>query len=138
MSRVSPAGAAAADRRLALGLAALAIWAIAVPWLARAVGLELDVPARLEIIDHVIPGAVALACAAVVGRAQGPGGELRRLISGSAAALAGLWITSTHATLVPEAVDGISPWGPALLHLSTGPPIVAAGMWIVLAAPSRT
>ena len=97
------------ETRSAPALAALAVWAMAVPWLARAVGLEVDVPARLEVIDHVVPGAVA--------------------------ALAGTWITATHVTLVPEALDGVTGWGPALAHLSAGPPIVVLAVAILLTEP---
>jgi len=125
------------DRRAALVLAALAGWGIAVPWLARGLGLELDVPARLEVIDHVLPGAAVMVCAAIVRMGIAGAGELRWLGAASVACLAGLWITSTHATLVPEALDGVAPWGAALLHLSAGPPIVLAALWVLLAAPSR-
>ena len=114
-------------------LGALAGWAIAVPWLARAMGLGLEVPGRLEVVDHVVPGVVVLACVVVLARIRT--GGLRRLGASSAAVLAGLWITATHAVLVPEALDGVSPWGPALLHLSAGPPVVAAALWILLREP---
>jgi hypothetical protein len=112
-------------RSRARGLAALATWAIAVPWLARALGLELDVPTRLEVTDHVIPGLVVLACAALLARwpAGVAGHAGRRLGACAVAGLAGIWITTTHLTLIPEALDGTTGWGPALLHLSAGPPI---------------
>ena len=48
------------------------------------------------------------------------------------ACLAGVWITATHITLVPEALDGVSPWGAALLHLSAGPPVVVVSLWLLL------
>jgi hypothetical protein len=110
---------------------------MAVPWLARAVGLEVDVPTRLEVIDHVVPGAVALACAAVLARVtrRDDPGDLRRFSACAVAALAGAWITATHVTLVPEALDGVTGWGPALLHLSAGPPIVVLAVAILLTEP---
>lgn len=120
-------------------LAVLAAWGIAVPWAARAVGLPLDVATRLEVIDHVLPGVVVLVCCAVLlhPRAGGPPGSLRRLAVTGVALLAGLWITATHLPLLPEAVDGSSGWGPALLHLSAGPPVVARATWMLLAEPAR-
>ena len=136
----SAAGARATrfpDTRSAPGLAVLAVWAIAVPWLGRALGLEVDVPARLEVIDHVVPGAVVLACAALLARVtrRDDPGDLRRFSACAVAALAGAWITATHVTLVPEALDGVTGWGPALLHLSAGPPIVVLAVAVLLTEP---
>jgi len=134
-----PPGARAVspDSRLVRALAALAAWAMAVPWLARAAGLDLDVPTRLEVLDHVVPGLVALACAAVLARATRAThpGDLRRLSACAVAALAGAWITATHVTLIPEALDGVTGWGPALAHLSAGPPIVVVALTILLTEP---
>jgi hypothetical protein len=111
-------------------LAALAAWAVVVPWFARAVGAELDVPTRLEVIDHVVPGAIVLASCAFL--AAAPAGELARLAALGVAALAGFWITATHAVLLPEAIDGISPWPAALLHLSAGAPVTVLALWLLL------
>jgi hypothetical protein len=119
----------AAGGRGLIALAALAAWAMAVPWFARAVGAELDVPARLEMTDHVVPGAVVLVCCAVL---AAPAGELVRLGMLGVAALAGFWITATHAVLLPEAIDGISPWPAALLHLSAGAPVTVLALWLLL------
>jgi hypothetical protein len=128
-----------ADRRRVAALALLAAWAIAVPWLARAVGLELDVPTRLEVIDHVVPGVVVLACCALLlhPRAGGAPGSVPRLCLLGAACLSGVWITASHLTLVPEAVDGVSPWGAALLHLSAGPPVAILALWMLVAEAGR-
>ena len=141
MEQVSTAAARAAprERRRARALGVLAAWAIAVPWIARALGLALDVPTRLEVIDHVVPGIVVLACAAALGHASsaGPPGSVLGLAITGAACLAGFWITATHATLLPEALDGVSPWGAALLHLSAGPPITLLALWMLLADAGR-
>lgn len=127
------------ERRRVLALAAVAVWAIAVPWLARAVGLALDVPTHLEVIDHVVPGVIVLGCCAALVHpaATGPPGSLLRLAVKAVACLAGFWITATHAILLPEAVEGISPWGAALLHLSAGPPITVLALWMLLADAGR-
>jgi hypothetical protein len=127
------------ERRRVLALGALAVWAIVVPWLARAVGLALDVPTHLEVIDHAVPGVIVLGCCAALlhPAATGPPGSVLRLAVTGVACLAGFWITATHATLVPEAIDGISPWGAALLHLSAGPPITVLALWMLLADAGR-
>lgn len=118
--------------RWAAALVGLAAWAIAVPWLAAAVGLELDVAARLEIADHVIPGLVMLAGAALLAIRGSPPGSTAWLGAGAVAFLTGLWITATHVPLIPDAVEGVAPWGAALLHLSAGPPILVLGVCMLL------
>jgi hypothetical protein len=118
--------------RWAIALAALAAWAMAVPWLAAAVGLELEVATRLEIADHVVPGVIMLAAVAVLAARGGPPGGVVRIGVSGVAFLAGLWITATHVPLIPAAIDGLAPWGAALLHLSAGPPILAVGLWMLL------
>ena len=130
MEEASRARPAAAVPRATIALAVLALWAMLVPWVAEAVGAELDVATRLEVVDHVVPGTLVLACCAVVAIARP--GELVRLGAFGAAALAGFWITATHAVLLPEAVDGITPWPAALLHLSAGPPVTVLALWALL------
>jgi hypothetical protein len=122
-------------QRAPRALIALTAWAMAVPWLAKAIGQGLDVPARLEVVDHVVPGLVALAAGAVLVRADAT--SLTRLVAGGVACLAGVWITAAHAVLVPEAIDGVSPWGAALLHLSAGPPITVVAAWMLLVDAGR-
>lgn len=117
--------------RWATALAGLAAWAMAVPWLAAAVGLELDVATRLEIADHVIPGLVMLAGAALLAARGGPPGSTVSVGAAGVAFLTGLWITATHVPLIPEALEGVAPWGAALVHLSAGPPILALGVWML-------
>ena len=112
---------------------------MAVPWIARALGLELDVPTRLEIVDHVVPGVIVLGCCAVLTHpaTAAPLKGLLPLTVLGLASLAGFWITATHAVLVPEAIDGVAPWGAALLHLSAGPPVTVLALWMLLADAAR-
>jgi hypothetical protein len=117
--------------RWATALAGLAAWAIAVPWLAEAVGLRLDVATRIEIADHVVPGVILLAAAALIGARGGPSDSTVWLGAGAVTFLTGLWITATHVPLIPDAIEGLAPWGPALLHLSPGPPILVLGVWLL-------
>jgi hypothetical protein len=131
---MGPVGRTAAASRWAAVLAAAAAWAMVVPALGRLVGLRLDVPARLEIADHVVPGLVVLAGALllVTGRGGVRPGDGRWALAAGAATLAGTWVMATHVPLVAEARDGITAWGPALLHLSAGVPVLAAGLAMLL------
>ena len=123
------------DRRPTV-LSLAATWAIAVPWLASAAGLDLDVSTRLEVIDHVLPGILALVCAASLTRSAGRSSrELLDLAAAAVAFLAGLWITTTHGSLLGDAGSEAVPWGAAVLHLSAGPPVIALGGWLLLRPP---
>ncbi len=118
--------------RWAAALAAVAAWATIVPWLAEAVGLGLDVPTRLEIADHVVPGVVTLVAVALLAVLGGRSASTVWLGVGSVTFLAGLWTTSTHVPLIFDAFEGATPWGAALLHFSAGPPILVLGLWVLL------
>jgi hypothetical protein len=139
MSRApSAAPAPRARERGAWALAALAAWAVLVPWLADAVGLDLGVSTRLEVIDHAAPGVVALAAAALLSHPVSAAPDAAgRLAAGAIAVLAGLWITTTHVALLGDAIDGAEPWGASVLHLSAGPPVLALGVWLLLRSPAR-
>ena len=125
----------AAMQQAPKALVALAAWAMTVPWIAEAVGQGLEVPDRLEVVDHVVPGAVVLAACVVLLTVDAT--SLARLVAGGVACLAGVWITAAHAVLLPEAIDGVSPWGAALLHLSAGPPITVVAAWMLLVDAGR-
>lgn len=120
------------EARWAVGLAGIAVWAAAVPWLAAAVGLELPVPTRLEVVDHVVPGVAMLAGAAVLAGSPGLRPDLTWMGVGAVAFLTGVWITATHVPLVLDALDGLVAWEVALVHFSAGPPILLSGLWMLL------
>lgn len=106
---------------------------MAVPYLGDAVGIELDVPARAEVADHVMPGAVVLAAAALLargGRSVAPG-EVAWSLAAAPSFLAGFWIAGTHVPLAAEAVDGVTSWGAALLHLSAAVPLLTVAGWML-------
>jgi hypothetical protein len=65
------------------------VWATVSPWLGEAVGLGLDVATRLEIADHVIPGLVALAAAALLATRGAKPGSVIWLGAGAIAFLTG-------------------------------------------------
>lgn len=96
-------------------------WAMAVPYVAEAVGLRLEVERRIEVIDHVIPGLVAAFGAFALARGlELPGSAL--------IFLSGLFITTAHAPLIPDMSTGVAAVAPATLHLTAGPPILLMGV----------
>lgn len=138
--RHRPSGAR--SRRWTIALAVAALWAMAVPYLAAAVGLRLDVPRSVEVVDHVVPGVVTLGAAAMLAARSRRGrpaalGDVAWSVAAGATTLAGFWIVATHVPLLAEALDGVTPWGGALLHLSAGLPVLGAG-GLMLLAPLRS
>lgn len=104
-----------------VALVPLAAWLAVTPFMATALGLELGVPLRLEIIDHVVPGVVTLgaATAALVLRTR-PVAATAFLVGAGVCLLAGLFSFSTHVPLLGQASQGIVPWGTALVHTLPG------------------
>ena len=72
------------------------------------------------------------AAALALGR-RGGAGDLRWSVASAITFLAGFWIAATHVPLVFEAVDGVTGWSAALLHVSAGLPVLGAGAWMLLA-----
>ena len=55
------------------------------------------------------------------------------LVAASAlAVLAGFWATATHVPVVPVAAEGELSWPAALLHVSAGPPLLAASLVLLV------
>ncbi len=130
---VSPAAPQAEARRFAV-LAALGAWTIVVPYLGRTVGLGVNVASRIEVVDHVVPGALIAAIGVYLAlgarRNAGPGGS--RLIGGGVCFLAGFWVLATHVPLVSDAINGKASWGATVWHASTALPVVLLSLWVVL------
>ena len=134
-----PGKRALRGRGLAPGLllAALGAWAVVVPYLGPAIGLRLDVASKLEFVDHVVPGAVAVMSGALLVSLLARGGGASSPVWLGAAAvafLAGLWVVSTHVPLLADADRGNAEWGPALLHNSAGLPILLLSLWLLFEA----
>ena len=111
-----------------LGLA-MGVWAIIPPYL-KAFG-ELDVPSRVEFVDHVVPGVAVLVAAAlslVSVRSRQPS-QLALFVSGGVITLAGFWMSATHLPLVGQGQDGIAPWSTIAWH---GVPAVAVTLFGLL------
>ncbi len=123
------------SERLRFGaLAALGAWTILLPYLGRAVGLEVKVASSVEIVDHVVPGTLIAGISGylALGVASDAAISIRRLIGGGICFLAGFWVLATHVSLISDAGQGREQWGPALWHASTALPIVGLSLWIVL------
>lgn len=108
------------------------------PYLGPSLGLELDVRPDIEVVDHVLPGAVVALCAGLAALrsrlhpSARPG--VLGLVLPAGAFLAGLWQTATHAPLVAEAGGSQAPWGAVLLHSTTGPVIALLALWLTVQA----
>lgn len=124
--------------RALIALAAIAAWSILPPYLGPAIGLPLDVSATVELVDHVLPGLVAIAAAGLAfaesrrGRADGT----PALAALGACALAGLFQTVSHAPLVLATGDPGHPVGAVVLHSTPGPVLLVLSL-VLLLRPER-
>ena len=106
-------------------LVLLGLWSAVVPFLASALGLDLEVSTSVEIVDHVLPGLAVTACAAAALAESRLGFRHATALFTLPAIciLAGLWITVSHAPLLVDAAEGTEPWGTSILHLASGPAV---------------
>lgn len=119
-------------------LAGVGLWSILPPYLGPLVGLELDVHASVEIVDHVLPGLAAFA-AALVALAQARRGmteSIPALAALGVCVLAGLFQTVSHAALVLAAGGPLQPVDSVVLHASPGPVLLLLSLWLLLAPPT--
>lgn len=135
MPAVAPRGLGRAQVFLAI----VGMLSVLPPYLGPAVGLELDVRAKVEVVDHVVPGVVVAVCG-ILGALLARRDE--EIADGAAALgliglcfLAGLWQAVTHVPLVLDAGGPATPWDAVLLHSIAGPVIVALALWLVLRMP---
>jgi hypothetical protein len=122
-------------------LIAVAVWSILPPYAGPLLGLELDVSATVEVIDHLVPGllAVAAASAALVLVRRGRSDSLPAFAALAVCALAGLFQTVSHIALVRDAGDPPAPVDAVVLHASPGPVLLALSLWLLLRPlPSAT
>jgi hypothetical protein len=95
---------------LPLVLCLVGAWTIVVPYLGHAIGLEVNVASRVEIVDHVVPGAAVIAGSAGAllyeRRKLGDPGDLLPVAGVALAFLAAFWVTATHVPLLAEAARG--------------------------------
>lgn len=113
--------------RLCLSLAAIAAWTVVVPYLGMALGLTVDVPAIVEVVDHVIPGAVTFGAAlylASLARRHALRETGAALLAAGVCLLAGFWVLATHVPLIGDAARADQAWDAAIWHSITALPIV--------------
>jgi hypothetical protein len=119
-----------------VALLAAAAWAMLVPYLGSAWELTVGVPTRVEVVDHVLPGALAALagafCLARRGRDPAIAPEPPVVLASALAVLAGFWTTATHVSVLFVAADGGLSWAAAVLHASAGPPVLAASLALLL------
>ena len=120
--------------RWLIALAAVAAWSIVPPYLGPLLGLELDVPSSVEVVDHVVPGVLAVAAALIaLGDARrGSSDSIRALTALGVCALAGLFQTVTHVTLVLDAGGPQQPVDSVVLHATPGPALLGLALFLML------
>ena len=124
-----------AEVRAAAVLVAIGAWTIVVPYLARVVHLTVPVAARVEFVDHVIPGALTVVAGLYLHRAARRGPltlDRFALLASGVAFLSGFWVTATHMPLIGDAATSDQPWDAAIWHSIAGLPVLILAFWLLL------
>ncbi len=124
-----------ADAQRCGALAAIGAWTAVVPYVARLLGLTVDVPARVEVVDHVIPGLVVAASALylLVSARRGVLRDQRfALPAAGLCFLAGFWVLATHAPLIGDAARSAVSWEAAIWHSISALPMLIVAAWCVV------
>lgn len=137
MSSNSPLALASQPREAqrAVLLGGLGAWTAIVPYLGKALGLVVNVPARVEFVDHVVPGAVIVAGGLYLhrlARRRALAGERFALPAAGMSFLAGFWVLATHLPLLQDASADAVSWEAAIWHSISALAIVALAGWFVL------
>lgn len=123
------------DAQRAALLAGIGAWTAIVPYLGDLLGLAVNVPARVEVVDHVIPGVIVVAAGLYLHRLAGRralAGERFALLAAGVSFLAGFWVLATHLPLIGDAADAAVSWEAAIWHSIAALPIVGLGCWFVV------
>lgn len=102
-------------RRVAVTLLLFAGWGTVAPYAGLPLGLVVEAPPVVEVVDHVVPGLVLLA----VGTFALAAGRLP-IEAALVAVLAGLWMTATHVPLLLQVGSGAVDLASALWHSLPG------------------
>jgi hypothetical protein len=124
-----------AEARAAATLAAIGAWTVVVPYLGRALGLDVNVSAIVEVVDHVIPGLLVVAAALYLrrlARRRRLAGQPAALLGSGLAFLAGFWVFATHVPLLADASRSDLPWEAAIWHSIAGLPVAGLACWFVV------
>ena len=137
MSSVAPVAMPSrpVEVRATIVLAAIGAWTIVVPYLGQALGLEVPVAARVEVVDHAVPGAFVVAAGiflAARARRHALASDRLAVLASGVGFLAGFWVLATHVPLIADAVRSDQPWDAAIWHSISAVPIVVLAAWCVL------
>ena len=137
-SRATAAGSAPRlwrESRVQLALALLGGLSMLPPYVGPPLGLGLDVRTSVEVVDHVLAGALVALCgglaALLVRRRPQAQAGVPVLVLYSTAFLAGLFQTAAHAPLLLEAGEPLTPWGAVVLHSTLAPVITVTALLLV-------
>ncbi len=113
----------------------LAVWLAPIPYVGARFGYDVDVPAKVEVVDHVVPAVViaAVVVTTLLFRRR-QASRWAFAVGAAVCLLAGLWATSTHVPLLIQAGQGHVSWGAALFHSAPGPVIMAVSLFALLRA----
>ncbi len=120
-------------------LAVLGALSMLPPYVGPALGLELDVAANVELVDHVIAGGTVVVfslLAAWLLRTKRLTIDSPLLMGAVALAVLGaVWQTTSHVPLVLDGGGPLTPWGTVLFHSIPGPVVTVVALallWRVL------
>lgn len=139
---VNPAGGAPAAttlRAMVTGLVllgALGALSILPPYLGPPLGLELDVASDVEVVDHVIPGAIvvisSLLAATLLRTERITLHSLVLAVAVGVSLLCGVWQLSSHVPLVLDAGQPNTQWGTVIFHSTMGPVVAGTALALLL------
>jgi hypothetical protein len=118
-------------------LAAIGAWTIVVPFLGNALGLSVNVRTIVEVVDHVVPGALVLLVGLLLharARRASLDSDGTSLFAAGVGFLAGFWVLATHVPLLADAARSALPWDAAIWHSIAALPMLGVALWCVLRA----
>ncbi len=131
---VAPASRSTEAQRC-LALAAIGAWTVVVPYVAKLLGLEVNVPASVEIADHVVPGLIVAAAGAylvTIARRGALAADRLAMLAAGVCFLAGFWVLATHLPLVGDASRSDVSWEAAIWHSISALPMLILAAWCVV------
>lgn len=108
-------GSVGRSRLMGTALLVVGLFGLLAPYTGEPLGFLIVVRPIVEVVDHVVPGVVLVAVAAIIlvtNRIP--------LIAALIAVLAGLWMTTTHLPLLVQASQGQVGWAAAWWHTAPG------------------
>ena len=137
MNATPPLALAASPREAQRAVlpAAIGAWAAIVPYPGELLGLVVDVPARVEVVDHVVPGAIIVGAGLYLrrlARRRARAGERFALLAAGVSFLAACSVLATHVPLLQDAAESAVSWEAAVWHAIAALPIVGLACWFVL------